>query len=229
MCGRFSQDVTWREIAEIYNLIREAQPFDPKVRYNGAPGQQFGVCRVDGDGNRSFSSLRWGLVPSWARDPRQGSRLINARAETVHEKPSFRSAFRARRCLVPVNGWFEWQKRGDGKQPWYLFPADGAPMSFAGLWERWRDGNQTIESFTIITTQAGANIEDLHHRQPAIIAPPRFDDWLDPSTPIPDLLELVRVPFPGSFERRAVTTRVNNVRNDDPGIFEPLAKTIELF
>ena len=125
-----------------------------------------------------------------------GARLINSRAETVHTKPSYGAAFRSRRCLVPANGWFEWQRTGHGKQPYFLALADGSPLSFAALWERWDKDGKSLESFTIITTAAAPGLADIYHRQPAIIDPELFDDWLDPTSPVGRLLELVRDPVP---------------------------------
>ena len=154
--------------------------------------------------------LRWGLVPSWARDVRIATRLINARSETIHTKPSFGAAFRSRRCLVPADGWFEWQRTGYGKQPYFLALGDRLPLSFAALWEHWGKGNNSLESFTIITTMASPELADIHHRQPAIIAPDCFDDWLDPTSPVPRLLDLVREPYGGPYEKRAVSTRNTN-------------------
>ncbi len=180
MCGRFTQQMTWPQIHDLYSLT--------------------------------------GSAPSWAKDSKIGARLINARAETVHTKPSYRAAFRSRRCLVPANGWFEWQRTGYGKQPYFLAFADGSPLSFAALWERWDKGVESIETFTIITTAASPGLADIHHRQLAIIDPARFDEWLDPTSPPTRLLDLVREPRVGSYERRAVSTRVNSVRNDDPDI-----------
>ena len=127
------------------------------------------VCRLAPDGARHISRLRWGLIPSWAKDLKIGARLINARAETVHEKPAFRSAFKARRCLIPADGWFEWQRSGAGKKPHFLSLADGSPLSFAGLWERWTKGGEPVESFTILTTRAAPALAAVHPRQPAII------------------------------------------------------------
>ena len=187
------------------------------------PGQDFTACRVDEDGTRAIALLRWGLVPSWARDARAGTRLINARAETVHNKPSFRAAFRSRRCLLPADGWFEWQQTGRGKQPYYLTLADGSPLSFAALWERWDPGGVCLETFTLITTVASPGLADIHHRQPAIIDSRWFSEWLDPRAPLPALLEMMREPYDGPFERRAVSTRVNSVRNDDPDVLTPLS------
>ena len=130
------------------------------------------------------AKLRWGLVPSWAKDIKIGARLINARAETVHFKPSFSAAFRFRRCLVPANGWFEWKRAGPAKQPWFVAPAEGSPLSFAALWERWDKAEEPVESFTIVTTAATPDLAGIHERQPAIIPPARFDQWLDPASPL---------------------------------------------
>ena len=150
------------------------------------------------------------------------------RAETVNTKPSFGAAFRSRRCLVPANGWFEWQRTGRGKQPYYLTLADDSPLSFAALWERWSRDSESVESFTIITTAASPELVDIHHRQPAIIDPGQFDDWLDPTLPLPRLLDLVREPHGSPYERRAVSTRVNSVWHDDPDILAPRSE-LELF
>jgi len=223
MCGRITQQLSTDQIGELYGVQATPLPPDRLPRYNGAPGQDFIACLVEQHGARAIARLRWGLVPSWARDARTGSRLINARAESVHYKPSFRAAFRRRRCLLPVDGWFEWQHRGRGKQPYYLTLKDGSPLTFAALWERWNPGGAPLETFTIITTEASPGLEDLHHRQPAIINPRWFTEWLDPRTPLPALLELARQPHDGPFQRRAVSTRVNSVRNDDPDILTPLS------
>ena len=147
-----------------------------------------------------------------------GVRLINARAETVHTKRSYGAALRSRRCLVPANGWFEWQRTGHGKQPYFLALADGLAVSFAALWERWEQGADFLESFTIITRAASPALADIHYRQLAVIGPDRFDDWLDPSSPVLQFLDLVREPLDGPYERRAVSTRVNRGQNDGPDI-----------
>ena len=154
MCGRFTQKLTWSQIHDLYSLTASVVPLNLQPRYNGAPEQEFAACRLDNGGNRTMVQLRWGLVPSWARDVRIGTRLINARSETIHTKPSFGAAFRSRRCLVPAYGWFEWQRTGYGKQPHFLALEDGSPLSFAALWEHWGKGNNSLESFTIITTTA---------------------------------------------------------------------------
>ena len=223
MCARITQQLSPDRIGDLYGVRATLLPPERPPRYNGAPGQDFSACRVEPDGTHEIVLLRWGLVTSWARDARTGSRLINARAESVHYKPSFRAAFHLRRCLLPVDGWFEWKPRGSGKQPYYLSLADVSPLSLAALWERWDRGGAPLETFTIITTAASTGLEDIHNRQQAIIDSRWFSDWLDPRTPLPALLEMARVPHEGPFERRAVSTRVNSVRNDNPGVLTSLS------
>ena len=224
MCGRFTQQFTWGQLHHLYSLSRPAPLLNFHPRYNGAPTQDFAVCRLDQTGRRTIVRLRWGLVPSWAKDIKIGSRLINARSESVHFKPSFSAAFRSRRCLVPANGWFEWKRAGPSRQPWFVALARGSPLSLAALWECWDKSGEPVESFTIITTAASPALADIHERQPAVIPPGRFTQWLDPASPLPQLLDLVREPCAGPFEPRAVSTRVNRVANDDPGILVPLSK-----
>ena len=223
MCGRITQQLSPDQIGELYGVRVTPLPPDRKPRYNGAPGQDFSACRLEEDGVHAIVRLRWGLVPSWARDARSDSQLIITRVESVHYKPSFRAAFRSHRCLLPVDGWFEWQPIGRGKQPYYLTLKDGTPLSLAALWERWDPGSAPLETFTIITTTASPDLEDIHHRQPAIIEPRWFTEWLDPRTPLPELLELAREPHDGPFQRRAFSARVNSVRNDDPDVLTSLS------
>lgn len=221
MCGRFTQQLTEGEIHGLYGLAEPTPPLELPSRYNGAPTQDFAACRLDERGRRAITRLRWGLVPSWAQEVGIGARLINARAETVSDKPAYRTAFRARRCLVPANGWFEWQRAGRGKQPWFVALADGSPVSFAALWERWDKAGDGLETFTIITTEACERLADVHHRQPAIIHPDHVADWLDPAARSGQLLDLVRKPCAGPFEKRPVGTRVNSVANNDATILAP--------
>ena len=223
MCGRFTQTLTWAEIHALYALGAAAVAVNLEPRFNGCPTQSFAVCRLDEARRRHIAKLRWGLVPSWAKDPRIASRLINARAETVHTKPAYRSAFRRRRALVPAQGWFEWQTTPAGKQPHFIAPAKGAALSFAALWERRHDQGEALETFTLITTAAAPALAALHPRQPAVLAPEHFAAWLDPDTPRERLLALVRTPHTGPFEVRAVSPAVNNPRNDHPGVLVPWA------
>ena len=221
MCGRFTQQLTEGELGTLYGPTQPTLPLGLPPRYNGAPTQDFATCRLDETGRRVVTRLRWGLVPFWAKDVGIGTRLINARAETVGDKPAYRAAFRARRCLVPANGWFEWQRAGRGKQPWFVALADGSPVSFAALWERWDKAGDCLETFTIITTEACASLVDIHHRQPAIIRPHHFGDWLDSTSRLDQLLDLVREPCTGPFEKRPVSIRVNSVANNDAAILDP--------
>ena len=224
MCGRLFQSLTQQQIFTMYTLPDSIQSLDPEPRYNGAPTQEFILCRLDENGTRSMALLRWGLVPSWAKDARIGSRLTNARAETVHQKPAFRSAFQSRRCLIPANGWFEWRRTGGGKQPFFLALEDGSPASFAALWEQWSRDGQHLETFTIVTTVASPALSDIHDRQPVVVDPDDYADWLGPDTPMETLREIIRTPHDGPYEIRPVSDRVNRVSNDTPDILAPLVK-----
>ncbi len=224
MCGRLSQNLTWQQIYTLYTLPATTQWIDPQPRYNGAPTQEFVLCRLDESGTRCMAALRWGLVPFWAKDAKIGARLINARAETVHQKPAFRSAFRSRRCLIPANGWFEWRRTGGSKQPFFLALENGSPVSFAALWEQWARDDQRLETFTIVTTDASPALADIHDRQPAIVDPDDFTDWLDPKTPAETLQEIIGPPNEGPYEIRTVSDRVNRVANDTPDILDPLVR-----
>ena len=217
MCGRFTQDLDEEELVDLYDLDM-AEPLEAlRSRWNGAPTQVFGLCRMDHSGRQVLAQHRWGLIPAWARDPKIGSRLINARSESAHSKPSFRAAFRRRRCLIPANGWFEWQADGDAKQPWWISLRDG-PFSFGGLWEAWDKGGGPVFSFTILTCPATESLQTIHDRQPSIIPPARYEEWLDPGTQGPRLLELAQASYPGPFDCRRVSREVNNPRNDYPEI-----------
>lgn len=168
-----------------------------RSRCNGAPTQDFAICRIGTDGSRQVSRLRWGLIPSWAKDMKTGSRLINARAETADAKPAFRSAF---------------------KSPRFISMADGSVASFAVLWEHWDGGEEAVESFTIITAHASPDLARVHARQPAVVETSRFDDWLDPDAPKEELLDMVRQPHSGSYEVRQVSRLVDDARNDSPEV-----------
>ena len=222
MCGRFTQKLTWKEIHALYRLPEQAAPLNLEPRYNGCPTQDFAACRLDEGSTRIVTKLRWGLVPVWAKDRTMAARLINARAETVHEKPAFRVAFRRRRCLVPADGWLEWRSEGGVKQPYYVRAASGAPVSFAGLWERWEGAGEVLESFAIVTTAASAALVDLHHRQPALVDAQECEEWLAPDTGTERLLALARRSHPGPFARWPVSRRVNSPRNDEPDLLLPL-------
>ena len=224
MCGRFAQAASPEAIAELFDLPRAAVP-DYTPRYNLAPTQPALVLRRHPHtGERELTFLVWGLIPSWARDPGIGSKLINARAETLAEKPAFRAAFRRRRCLVPADGFYEWKKRGQGKQPYFIARKDGKPMALAGLWEHWQgpDGS-VIESFTLITTEPNELVRQLHNRMPAILPQDAFDLWLDPETDLDTLQQLLLTPYPAALLTAwPVSTRVNSPAHDAPDLIEPL-------
>ena len=223
MCGRYSLTSPGEAMARLFGVaMGEHAP-----RYNIAPSQGILVARAAPDGEagaREAAVLRWGLVPSWAKDPDIGNRMINARAETVAEKPSFRAAFRRRRCLVPASGFYEWRAASGPKQPYHIGMADGGPFAMAGLWEHWTgpDG-AAVETCAILTTEANELLRPIHARMPVIVAPGDFDLWLDPELAMPELLAPLLRPFdPAAMAARAVSRHVNNVRNDDPACLEPV-------
>jgi len=222
MCGRFTQTRTWPELVELYRLADSFDPSQRQPRYNIAPTQDIPVLRLRADSEeRELAVVRWGLIPSWAKDMKMGARLINARAETVHEKPSFRRAFRQRRCLIAADGFYEWQKQPRGpKQPYFITVAGNRPFAFAGLWETWSPPRgPVIQSCTIITTEANDDLRPIHNRMPVILTPDVFDRWLDPSLSPDDARALLR-PFDGDMSAYPVGLRVNNVLNDDPACVE---------
>jgi putative SOS response-associated peptidase YedK len=189
MCGRFSQSQPAAAIARAFQV--DVPPLTP--RYNIAPTQSVATVLQTADRkDRQFRMLHWGLIPSWAKDKKIGSRLINARAETVAEKPAFRSAFRKRRCLVLADGFYEWQQQENNKQkqPFYFRYQDGRPFAFAGLWEHWEDANgEEIKSCTLVTTEANELMRPIHNRMPVILDPKDYDLWLDLEMKNPELLQ----------------------------------------
>jgi putative SOS response-associated peptidase YedK len=228
MCGRYTQLMPWSELVALYRITAGAAsaPNLPP-RYNICPTQDVPVVRAGAAAGRELVMMRWGLVPAWSKDAAIGSRLINARAETVAEKPSFRSAYKSRRCLIPADGFYEWLKPESGpKQPYRITLAGGAPFAMAGLWERWEkapDGT-ALETCTIITTAANEFVRPIHHRMPLILGATVHDAWLDAATP-PDILSALPNPYDGALEAHAVSTRVNNPRNDDDACIEPPGAT----
>ncbi|WP_029060142.1 SOS response-associated peptidase [Stappia stellulata] len=222
MCGRFALSATPQEVQALFAYV-DTPNFPP--RYNIAPTQPVATVR-QAHGARRFVLVRWGLVPGWVKDPASFSLLINARAETAAEKPSFRAAMRHRRCLIPASGFYEWQRPDAGpKQPYWIRPRDGGIVAFAGLWEEWcdPDGGE-IDTGAILTVAANSAIAPIHNRMPAVIAPEDFDIWLDvQNTPLKEARALLR-PAPESlFEALPVSTRVNSAREDAPELLEPVA------
>ncbi len=220
MCGRYILTITGKVLAEAFAL--EEVP-DLPPRYNIAPTQDAPVIRETGGGRR-LDILRWGLIPSWARDPAIGNRLINARAETAASKPSFRSALRRRRCLVPSDGFYEWRKTPSGKQPWLIRMRDGSPFAMAGLWETWRTPHgDPLESFTILTTEPNELVAPLHDRMPVILPPESWSTWLDPELDDPSALSHLLGPHPPeAMTAYPVTPAVGSPSFDEPACIKPL-------
>jgi putative SOS response-associated peptidase YedK len=230
MCGRFTLRTPATVLIEHFDIDvhNETQLalFDP--RYNIAPTQDVIVVRADAaTGRRAASMMRWGLLPSWTKQITSGPPVINARSETLAEKPAFRTALRSRRCLIPADGFYEWQLTPGGgkgkKQPCYIHRPDGNPFAFAGLWETWKspDSQLVIESCTIVTTSANAALASLHDRMPVILAPNDYGLWLDANVSEPAKLQHMLAPC-GNDELVAepVSTHVNRVANDDPRCIE---------
>jgi putative SOS response-associated peptidase YedK len=222
MCGRFVSLLSPESLRSIFGVN---PPRDMAPRYNIAPTQAVPVVRQDAAGSRSFASLRWGLVPNWARDPALGSRMINARSETVHEKPAFRRAIRSRRCIVPAQGFYEWQTTTTaGKQPFYLSMRDGSPLAFAGIWETWQspDG-ANLETFAILTTGANSLMAPIHDRMPVMLQRHDFDLWLDLTQLDPHELRRLYQPFPAELMQSwRVSRLVNSTANDSEECIRPL-------
>lgn len=218
MCGRFTLTASPDQLASLFEL-----PQEPVVvpRYNIAPTQPVAVVRMSPqNASREWALTYWGLVPSWSKDPSMGARMINARSETVTEKPAFRAAFKRRRCLVPANGFYEWQKLGKGKQPFYITTPDGAPFAIAGLWEYWEGAEgSALESCTLLTTSANTLMAPLHDRMPVIVAPEDYAQWLGTGrdeTPqaLNQLQHLLRPYADDGLVAFPVSTYVNNTRNE---------------
>jgi putative SOS response-associated peptidase YedK len=219
MCGRFNLRTPSRDLVEIFQLLREPEL---KPRYNIAPTQPVAAIRQV-DKFRELSLLRWGLVPSWSKDPNAGPPLINARAETIATKPAFRSAFKRRRCLIPADGFYEWQKTGaKAKQPFHIRMKNEHPFAFAGLWEHWEGGDSsTIDSCTIITTDANEVLRPIHDRMPVILRDEDYGRWLDPKLEDVGMLEGLLKPYaPEEMTAYPISTLVNSPRNESAACIE---------
>jgi putative SOS response-associated peptidase YedK len=221
MCGRFTLTVSPEQLQDQFGLV-EPPPPDLVPRYNIAPTQAVAV--VTNSEERKLEIFQWGLIPSWAKDPKIGNKLINARAETLAEKPSFRTALKRRRCLVVADGFYEWKKDGSRKIPMYITMEDGRPFGFAGLWEVWQppDGS-LLKTCTIITTAPNALTEQIHDRMPAILPPEAYDAWLKPGElPAEQVLPLLQPYDARRMRATPVSTRVNKPDFDSPECILPL-------
>ena len=221
MCGRFAFYSPSEATAALFGASSTTEVV---ARYNIAPTQFIAAVRHDEQNVPELAMLRWGLVPFWAKDPSIGNRMINARAETVAEKPSFRNAYKKRRCLILADGFYEWRKEGDGKTPYFISLADGSPFAFAGLWEDWssKESDETLQTTAIITTAASDFMAQLHQRMPVVMQPEQAERWLGGDT---ELLSEVIDNSP-SFQAWPVERTVNNARNEDPALIEPAGAVI---
>lgn len=223
MCGRFTQKSAMNRLG--LGLVRPNPHGGFVARYNAAPGQEHWVIRQNPKtGERTLDALFWGLIPHWCKDSTGGRKPINAKAETVSKLPTFRDAYRHRRCLVPIDSFFEWRAvKGHAKQPYAIAMKSGEPFALAGIWENWQDqqSGTWLRSFAIITGEANARVAEIHDRMPVIIPPEGYDRWLSPDETDPhDLL----VPFPAELMLMwPISTRVNKPSNDDAGILDEVA------
>jgi putative SOS response-associated peptidase YedK len=217
MCARITLTTTTDEIVDLFGLAHDTRQTHPK-RFNVAPSHLIPVVRL-ANGKRELADLRWGLIPHWAVDPKPH---VNARTETVTEKPAFRDPIRKRRCLIPVGGFFEWQHLGKRKQPYFFRKAGGGVLAFAGVWDSWESPDGRVETVAILTVAANSLVEPLHDRMPAIIPQEKFAAWLDPKAKSEAFLPLLS-PFPAEqMEKWAVSERVNKVSADEPDLLLPV-------
>jgi putative SOS response-associated peptidase YedK len=221
MCARFTLTARPDLISQLFDLdlLLDIHP-----RYNVAPTQDVLAVRTAADGEREFARLRWGLIPSWSNDASIGNKLLNARSETIAEKPSFRDAIRKRRCLIAADGFYEWKTENRHKQPYFIHFPDRKPFAFAGIWERWHaDDGKLVESCSILTTAANDLLKPLHERMPVILAKQDYPLWLDSHvTDAAEVQPLLRALPADALQLYAVTPKVNNARFDEPQFVEPL-------
>ena len=223
MCGRFVQKSPLQDLQQIFDAETALEDLVPN--YNVAPTQRIPSIVRHAQKNR-LETFHWGLVPFWAKDISFGVRMINARSETVAEKPSFRTAFKKRRCLIPADGFYEWKGDKGDKQPYYITGASGEPFAFAGLWESWNDkesdDDTVYKSCTIITTAAKGSVRELHHRMPVVLSPDFYGPWLDTEIQDPKALTIIlQKGMRHDLKYHPVSKRVNAVKNNDPSCIEP--------
>jgi len=226
MCGRFAQATALEKLRELTEISHQLHL---PARYNIAPSSQVAIVRQSHNGQLECTSMKWGLVPHWARDDAIGHKLINAKMETLLEKPSFRGPFRYRRCAIPVDGFYEWTTENKAKQPWFIRMDNDQPMLLAGLWDLWETPEQNLESFTIITRPADSQIQPIHSRMPVLLKMNELSVWLSRENQKPDSLFPIMESTPTLISYK-VNTLVNSPRNDDKTLIEPLyeGKTFKL-
>jgi putative SOS response-associated peptidase YedK len=221
MCGRYTLTSAPEAIRALFRYAEQPN-FPP--RYNVAPSQPIPIVRLV-DGKRQFALVRWGLLPSWVKDPRAFSLPINARGESVLDKPAFRAAMKYRRCLIPADGFYEWQKAGERKSPFHIRGKGGGPLAFAGLWETWTGPNgEELETAAIVTAGANRTLAPIHERMPVVLPPAAFDLWLNCADVDAETAAALIVPCADDvLEAHEISTAVNHVANDNPRLIEPLA------
>lgn len=225
MCGRFTLTTPAEEWSELF----EVEPLEAEPRYNVAPTENVIVVRPTEPGKREAVRMRWGLVPSSAEAIDDVPLLINARCETVGDKPSFKDSFRERRCLVVADGFYEWRDDGKEKRPYWIHLARGGPFGFAAIWDLWEGEDGPLESVAILTTDATEDIAPIHDRMPGVLDHHQVKRWLDPRAGPSELGSLVGNPEPGRMALREVSSRVNSVKFDDPECLAPVGTQVDLF
>jgi putative SOS response-associated peptidase YedK len=219
MCGRYAVTTAPEAMRALFRYLDQPN-FPP--RYNIAPTQPVPIVRMV-EGAREYALVRWGLIPAWVKDPRGFSLLINARGESVLDKPAFRNAMKRRRCLFPADGFYEWKREGASKRPYFVRLKSGQPMAFAGLWETWSGPNgEEMETAAIVTTAASRSIAHIHDRMPVIVAPEAFDFWLDPNVDAMTATAVIAPAPDAVLEAYEVSSEVNRATNDSPALLEPL-------
>ncbi len=222
MCGRYLLTSSVETIGASFEVDAR---LNLGARYNIAPGQLIPIVRMnEKEGGRELAAVEWGLVPGWMKDRPVGRLMINARSETIAEKPSFRTAFKRRRCLVPSNGFYEWQAQADGKHPHYIYLAEGALFAFAGIWESWIDPKteQAIETAALITRQAYSNIQHIHERMPVMLASSDYEPWLEGEDPGQNIFDRMALVPEGEILFHEISRQVNSIGNGDRSIIEPV-------
>jgi putative SOS response-associated peptidase YedK len=221
MCGRYAITTAPEAIRQLFGYPEQPN-FPP--RYNVAPTQPVPIVRM-AQGKRHFALVRWGLIPAWVKDPRAFSVVINARGESLLDKPAFKNAMKYRRCLFPADGFYEWERKGERKQPYFVRRKGGGPLAFAGLWESWMGPNgEEQESAAIVTTDASPSIAHIHDRMPVIVPPEAFDFWLDPNVNAEMAMEVIKPAQDATIECNPVSRAVNRHENDSPALVEPLTE-----
>ncbi len=221
MCGRYTLTASPEALRA---LLRYAEQPNFPARFNIAPTQPIAIVRLV-EGQRHFALVRWGLLPSWVKDPKTFSLLINARGESVAEKPAFRAAMKRRRCLIPADGFYEWQAAGERKRPFYVRAKSGVTLAFAGLWETWAGPNgEELDTAAIVTTRANKTLSPIHERMPVIVPPEAFDLWLNTNEVDVTTASALIAPAPDNLlEAYEISTAVNRTANDNPKLLEPVA------